>query len=140
MTLAWQSLIRNLLDSPKRLRTALNWLVQLTRSRPTIAGEFWAATVARSEAPLVEAVAKVASADRDVVEAVTKAWLGLHEKPQPPAAALGALPAVSASSSLADVCRPSARAWTKVLSAGDRADLTVHQLDSVISLLRYHLA
>ncbi|BGO91607.1 hypothetical protein NBRC10512_008054 [Rhodotorula toruloides] len=121
MTLAWQSLIRNLLDSPKRLRTALNWLVQLTRSRPTIAGEFWAATVARSEAPLVEAVAKVASADRDVVEAVTKAWLGLHEKPQPPAAAL-------------------ARAWTKVLFAGDRADLTVHQLDSVISLLRYHLA
>ncbi|BGP32306.1 hypothetical protein JCM10296v2_004087 [Rhodotorula toruloides] len=121
MTLAWQSLVRNLLDSPKRLRTAFNWLVQLTGSRPTIAGDFWAATVARSEAPLVEAVAKAASADRDVVEAVTKAWLGLHEKPQPPAAAL-------------------ARAWTKILSTGDSADMTVHQLDSVISLLRYHLA
>lgn len=140
MTLAWQSLVRNLLDSPKRLRAALNWLVQLTRSRPTIAGGFWAATVARSEPVLVEAVAKLASADSDVVEAATKAWLGLHEKPQPPAAALGAHPAVSSSSSLADFCRPSARAWTKILTAGDPADLSVHQLDSIISLLRYHLA
>ncbi|GAA6047301.1 hypothetical protein NBRC10513_003910 [Rhodotorula toruloides] len=121
MTLAWQSLVRNLLDSPKRLRATLNWLVQLTRSRPTIAGGFWAATVAHSEPVLVEAVAKLASADSDVVEAATKAWLGLHEKPQPPAAAL-------------------ARAWTKILTAGDPADLSVHQLDSIISLLRYHLA
>ncbi|GEM09801.1 hypothetical protein Rt10032_c09g3818 [Rhodotorula toruloides] len=121
MTLAWQNLVRNLVDSPRSLRTALEWLVQLTRKRPGTAGELWAATVARSEAPIIEAVAKVAGADVEVVDAATKAWLSLHEKPQAPAASL-------------------ARAWSKAILAGDSPDLTVHQLDSVISLLRYHLA
>lgn len=89
MTLAWQSLMRNLVTNPKSLRIALAWLVQLTRKRPSIAGEFWAVTVARSETPVIEAVAEIAATDVAVVEAATKAWLSLHEKPQAPASALG---------------------------------------------------
>ncbi|GAA5845395.1 hypothetical protein JCM9279_003017 [Rhodotorula babjevae] len=116
----WRSLILSLVSTPSSLRTALVWLVK--HSSPTsrhasIVSQLWAVVLAHAEEDVVREVKGVLAREKEALAVATEAWL------------VGSEPASAYAAVLAST-------WTTQLDQARPQDVSPHQLEAAVRLLR----